>query len=119
MFSVGVLDCVSPSISGGKAEVSWTLPLMMTTTIVGLSSDDDIFMFAGITELRAEGLLMVIAFRGLAPSGMPTMRQVGVFLAASVLLDTLVVRPLMVPPILHLLGRFNCWPNGLSRTTVA
>jgi uncharacterized membrane protein YdfJ with MMPL/SSD domain len=117
--------------------IYWVVPLMLTTIVVGLGCDYDIFLFTRVSELRAEGktpdraiaegyyhtgevitgagLVMAIAFSGLALSGMPTLRQMGVFLAGSVLLDTFIVRMLMVPPLLHFLGRFNWWPNKYSR----
>jgi hypothetical protein len=116
--------------------IYWVVPLMMTTIVIGLGCDYDIFLFTRISELRAEGksadraiaegyyhtgevitgagLVMAIAFSGLIASGMPTLRQMGVFLASSVLLDTFIVRMVMVPPLLHYLGRFNWWPNKYS-----
>jgi uncharacterized membrane protein YdfJ with MMPL/SSD domain len=138
VFTVGIFDWISPWISGHQGNDYWIVALMMTTIVIGLGCDYDVFLFTRITELRAEGkttdeairegyyhtgevitgagLVMAIAFSGLAASGMPTLRQIGVFLATSVLLDTFVVRMLMVPPILHFLGRFNWWPNQLYRT---
>jgi uncharacterized membrane protein YdfJ with MMPL/SSD domain len=137
LFCVGILDWISPSISGNRGNIYWIVPLLITTIVIGLGCDYDIFLFTRISELRAEGktpdeairegyyhtgevitgagLVMAIAFSGLAASGMPLLRQVGVFLTASVLLDTFIVRMLMVPPILHFLGRFNWWPNKLYR----
>jgi RND superfamily putative drug exporter len=136
IFCYGILDWISPSINNNQHDMYWLVPLMMTTIIIGLGCDYDIFLFTRITELRAEGkspdeairegyyhtgevitgagLVMVIAFSGLATSKMPIVREIGTFLATSVFLDTFVVRMLMVPPILHFLGRFNWWPSKLS-----
>jgi RND superfamily putative drug exporter len=137
IFCSGILDWISHSISGNDGNIYWIVPLLITTIVIGLGCDYDIFLFTRITELRAAGktpdeairegyyhtgevitgagLVMAIAFSGLAVSGMPILRQVGIFLAASVLLDTFIVRMLMVPPILHFIGRFNWWPSKLYR----
>jgi uncharacterized membrane protein YdfJ with MMPL/SSD domain len=138
IFNVGILDWISSSISANKSGIYWIVPLMMTTIVVGLGCDYDVFLFTRITELRLEGkttdqairegyyhtgevitgagLVMAIAFSGLAASALPALSQIGVFLATSVLLDTFIVRMLMVPPILHFMGRFNWWPSKLYRT---
>jgi uncharacterized membrane protein YdfJ with MMPL/SSD domain len=136
IFCYGLLDKISTSINNNQHAMYWLVPLMMTTIIVGLGCDYDIFLFTRITELRAEGktpdaairegyyhtgevitgagIVMAIAFSGLAASAMPIVREIGTFLAASVLLDTFVVRMLLVPAILHFLGRFNWWPSKLA-----
>jgi predicted RND superfamily exporter protein len=113
------------------------MPIFLSTIVIGLGIDYDVFLFTRITECREEGrdpsqairegyfhtgevitgagLVMAIAFSGLAASRLPALRQIGVFLAISVLLDTFVVRMLFVPCILQLLGRWNWWPSKLSR----
>jgi uncharacterized membrane protein YdfJ with MMPL/SSD domain len=137
IFCYGLFDWISTSINHHEYAMYWLVPLTMTTIVVGLGCDYDIFLFTRITELRAEGkspdeairqgyyhtgevitgagLVMAIAFSGLAISEMPIVREIGTFLAASVLLDTFVVRMLIVPPLLHFLGRFNWWPSRLSQ----
>jgi RND superfamily putative drug exporter len=136
IFCAGILDWISPAINNNQHDMYWLVPLTMTTIVIGLGCDYDIFLFTRITELRAEGkspdeaicegyyhtgevitgagLVMAIAFSGLASSEMPIVREIGTFLAGSVILDTFVVRMLIVPPILHFLGRFNWWPSRLS-----
>lgn len=42
-------------------------------------------------------------------------RQLGVSIALGVLLDTFVVRTLLVPSVVALLGRWNWWPSALWR----
>jgi RND superfamily putative drug exporter len=136
IFCYGLFDWISTSINNQQYALYWLVPIAMTTIVVGLGCDYDIFLFTRITELRAEGktpdeairqgyyhtgevitgagIVMTIAFSGLATSEMPIVREIGTFLAASVLLDTFIVRMLIVPAILHFLGRFNWWPSKLS-----
>jgi len=50
-----------------------------------------------------------------ATLSMVEFKQLGVGLSAAVLLDALVVRIVVLPSIMALLGRFNWWPGKLSR----
>jgi RND superfamily putative drug exporter len=43
------------------------------------------------------------------------MKEIGVGLAAAVLLDALVVRAVVLPALMTLLGRANWWPSHLGR----
>jgi RND superfamily putative drug exporter len=43
-------------------------------------------------------------------------RQLGVAIALGILLDTFLVRTLLVPSTVSLLGRWNWWPSALART---
>ena len=43
------------------------------------------------------------------------MRQIGLGLAAGILLDTFFVRTLLVPSTVSLLGRWNWWPSRMGR----
>ena len=48
-------------------------------------------------------------------SGGSRIRVVGVGLALGVLMDTVIVRTVLVPCTVVLLGRWNWWPSALSR----
>lgn len=43
--------------------------------------------------------------------GNPEARQIGIGSALGILMDTFLVRTLLVPPIVVLLGRWNWWPT--------
>ena len=58
------------------------------------------------------GVLVVAA--GNSP-GADQVQAIGVGLALGILMDTFLVRTLLIPSTVVLLGRFNWWPSPLSR----
>jgi RND superfamily putative drug exporter len=58
-------------------------------------------------------VLTVVAGSG---SGGEQVRDIGLGLALGVLMDTFLVRTLLVPSTVVLLGRWNWWPSRMSRT---
>jgi putative drug exporter of the RND superfamily len=57
----------------------------------------------------------VAVFSIFATLSMVEMKQLGVGLGAAVLIDALVVRVVVLPSLMALLGRANWWPSRLSR----
>jgi hypothetical protein len=51
----------------------------------------------------------------LTATGGTQVQEIGLGLAAGILLDTFFVRTLLVPSVVVLLGRWNWWPSTLSR----
>ncbi|WP_238164192.1 MMPL family transporter [Kribbella pittospori] len=116
--------------------VSW-IPLFLFVILVGLSMDYHVFVLGRIREGVAEGLtpreavrkgitesagvvtsaaaVMVSVFAVFATLGMLEMKQMGIGLAVAVLIDATLVRIVMLPSILVLLGRKAWWPNRLHR----
>jgi len=116
--------------------VSW-IPLFLFVILVGLSMDYHVFVLGRVREGVAEGLtpreavrkgitesagvvtsaaaVMVSVFAVFATLGMLEMKQMGVGLAVAVLIDATLVRIVMLPSILVLLGRKAWWPNRLHR----
>ena len=65
--------------------------------------------------ITAAGLVLAGTFGVLAVVTVGQIRQIGAGLALGILLDTFVVRTLLVPSTAVLLGRVNWWPSALWR----
>jgi RND superfamily putative drug exporter len=61
------------------------------------------------------GTFAVLAAAGGSGSGGSQVRAIGVGLAVGILLDTFVVRTVLVPSTVALLGRWNWWPSAMGR----
>jgi RND superfamily putative drug exporter len=116
--------------------ISW-IPLFMFVLLFGLSMDYHVFILSRIRELRARGgttrdaitggiassagvvtsaaLIMVAVFSILATLPIVDTKTLGVGLAAAVFIDATVVRGILLPAIMSLLGE-RCWylPRWLS-----
>ena len=100
--------------------------------IVGLALDYDVFLVSRTLEYRRNnyssrasialafwrtggivttaGIIMVLAFGSLVLSSQELLQQAGFLLGFSVLLDTFVVRSVIVPSLLFLLDERAWWP---------
>jgi RND superfamily putative drug exporter len=116
---------------------SW-VPILMFTILFGLSMDYEVFLLSRIREdweatgdahgsvtrgLAATGrvissaaAIMVAVFLGFATEVDVVVKMLGVGMAVAILLDATVVRMVLVPATMSLLGRRNWWlPAWLSR----
>ena len=114
------------------------MPVIVFLFAFGLSMDYEVFLLSRIREVWeetgdndravAEGLqrsgriitsaalLMVIVFAGFAAGEMVAIKQLGLGLAVAVVVDATVVRSLLVPATMKLMGRWNWWaPAPLAR----
>ena len=69
---------------------------------------------AGLVLAGTFGVLAVVA--GSSASG-SQVRAIGAGLAVGILMDTFLVRTLLVPATVTLLGRWNWWPSAMSRVS--
>jgi RND superfamily putative drug exporter len=115
-------------LSGAVPIVSY-VPLFMFAILFGLSMDYEVFLVSQIEEhvhagednrsavvsglitsarvITAAALIMVFVFGSFVLNGDPTIKQFGVGLAVAVILDATVVRCLLVPALMVLMGRLN------------
>jgi putative drug exporter of the RND superfamily len=124
-------------LSGPVPIVSY-VPLFMFAVLFGLSMDYEVFLVSQIEEhvhagednrssvisglvtsarvITAAALIMVFVFGSFVLNGDPTIKQFGVGLAVAVVLDATVVRCLLVPALMLLMGKVNWWmPKWLER----
>ncbi|MGP3922870.1 MMPL family transporter [Streptomyces sp. 8N616] len=122
---------------GVGAIVSW-LPLFLFVILFGLSMDYHVFVVSRIREARVRGLttrgaithgitttagvvtsaavIMVAVFAIFGTLSMQSMKQMGVGLAAAVLIDATVIRGVLLPAVMALLGERNWYlPRWLRR----
>jgi RND superfamily putative drug exporter len=112
--------------------------LVTAAIVFALSTDYGVFLLARIKEAHERGLpdreavaaglgrtgrvvtaaaiLLAVAIGAFSTSSISFIQQIGVASATGVLIDAFVVRTLLVPSLMALLGRWNWWtPRGLRR----
>src|SRR6202020_3182880 len=66
--------------------------------------------------VAAAAILLAVAIGAFSTSSISFIQEIGVAVAAGVLLDAFIVRSLLVPSLMALLGHRNWWaPSGLRR----
>jgi RND superfamily putative drug exporter len=116
---------------------SW-LPMLMFAILFGLSMDYEVFLLSRIREdwlatgdargsvvsglastgrvISSAAAIMVAVFLGFATEADPVVKQLGLGMAVAVLVDATVVRMVLVPATMAMLGRLNWWmPAWLDR----
>jgi putative drug exporter of the RND superfamily len=74
---------------------------------------------AGLVLAGTFGVLAIVGSGSAGAQNVRTIVNVGVGLALGVLMDTFLVRTLLVPAAVVLIGRWNWWPSALSRPRAA
>ena len=65
--------------------------------------------------ITAAAAIMVAVFAAFIPSPDVVLKVIGVGMASAIFIDATVVRMLLVPAVMHLLGRANWWMPALAR----
>lgn len=128
---------------GGSGGLTFILPFLMFIFLLALGEDYNILVMTRIREeahgrklpdavvravgvsgptITAAGIVLAGSFAVLAivagsTPGASQIRDIGFGLAIGILMDTFLVRTLLVPSTVALLGRWNWWPGRLSRET--
>merc|ERR1712039_574055 len=117
---------------GGDSGIDWTVPLFTLTFIVGLAFDYEIFLIERVREFREEGfgdreaiqlglaatgttissagMIMAFTFVAELLGSIPVTNQMGFVLVFSIVVDTFVVRSILVPAMLSLVPCTNFFP---------
>jgi RND superfamily putative drug exporter len=129
---------------GNNSGITFILPFLLFIFLLALGEDYNILVMTRIREeahryplreavsralsatgttvtsagLVLAGTFAVFAVVGGRGSGGSQIRDVGIGLALGVLMDTFIVRTILVPCTAVLLGRWNWWPSRLSRLQI-
>jgi RND superfamily putative drug exporter len=118
--------------------VDATLPILMFCTIFGVSMDYEVFLLSRIREAYengdsntasvAKGLvstagiitsaaaIIIVVTGAFAFSSVIITKAVGLGLAVAVFVDATIIRVLLVPATMRILGDWNWWPGGRKST---
>ena len=119
--------------------ISW-IPLMIFAFLYGISMDYEVFMLTRMREIYDEtgdtnhaielglertgklvtsaALVLMFAFFVLSSSPGADIKQFGIGLAAGIIFDATIIRALLVPSIMRLLGKWNWWlPTAAPSTS--
>ena len=122
----------------GQGALEQTMPILLFAVVFGLSTDYGVFLLSRIKEARDNGIsdseavavglertgrivtaaavLFAIAIGAFATSQIIFIKENGIGTALAVLIDASLIRALLVPSLMELLGKWNWWaPRPLRR----
>jgi RND superfamily putative drug exporter len=122
----------------GQGALEQTQPILLFAIAFGLSTDYGVFLLSRIKEARDEGapnreavaiglertgrivtaaaVLFCVAIGAFATSQIVFIKELGIGTALAVLIDATIVRALLVPSLMEMLGKWNWWaPRPLAR----
>jgi uncharacterized membrane protein YdfJ with MMPL/SSD domain len=136
VFQYGWLDGISGYNSLGYVQA--VTPPLLLAIVFGLSMDYEVFLLSRIRErylatgdnrlavsqglqssakvISSAAVIMVVVFGVFATTGVPQIKEIGLGLAVAIALDATVVRLVLVPATMQLMGNWNWWmPEWLGR----
>jgi uncharacterized membrane protein YdfJ with MMPL/SSD domain len=136
IFQDGRLE--GPLSYSSQGALDATQPIFLAAVAFGLATDYGVFLLSRIKEARASGIsdseavavglertgrivtaaaiLFAVAIGAFATSKLVFIKELGVGTALAVLIDASIIRALLVPSLMELLGRWNWWaPAPLRR----
>lgn len=128
----------SSLIGSGSGPVESYLPIIMIAILFGLSMDYQVFLVSRMHEewnhtgdnekaitygqantgrvITAAALIMIAVFFSFAFGGQRIIAEFGIGLGGAVLIDAFILRTVLVPALMHFIGRANWWiPRWLDR----
>jgi RND superfamily putative drug exporter len=138
-FQDGHLAGLLGFTSTGYLEASQLI--LMLAILFGLSTDYEVFLLSRVREewdrtgdntaavagglaktgriITSAALLLIIVIGGFSTSGITFIKMIGVGMIAAILVDATIVRALLVPATMRLMGRANWWTPGPLRRLYA
>ena len=125
-------------VDGGATPIVSYVPLMMFAILFGLSMDYQVFLMSRMREhfeqsgnnheavvdglavsarvITSAALIMVAVYTSFILNGQPVVKEFGLGLAAAIAIDASIVRCVLVPSVMVLLGKRNWWlPRFMRR----
>lgn len=109
-------------------------PILMLAVLFGLATDYEVFLLSRVREewdrsgdnaasvaaglqhtgriITAAALLLIIVVAGFASGAMAYIKLIGIGMIVAIVVDATLVRALLVPATMRLLGRWNWWAPG-------
>ncbi|SCL30336.1 putative drug exporter of the RND superfamily [Micromonospora nigra] len=109
-------------------------PILMLAVLFGLATDYEVFLLSRVREewdrtgdntsavatglqhtgriITAAALLLIIVVAGFATGSMSYIKLIGIGMIVAIVVDATLVRALLVPATMRLLGRYNWWAPG-------
>ncbi|WP_229830928.1 MMPL family transporter [Actinoplanes ianthinogenes] len=130
LATLGVLVVVFQWGVSASGAIDVTTPVLLFVFVFGLSMDYEVFLLARIREERsvraglaksgpvvtAAALCIGVVFLGFLLGDLTAVKEIGFGMAVALLLDVTVVRGLLLPAVMKLLGDWNWWaPPRLRR----
>jgi putative drug exporter of the RND superfamily len=122
-------------------ELDLTTPVLLFVFIFGLTMDYEVFLLARITDeyragagndravlvgltktgpvVTAAAACLIVVFLGFVFGQLAPVREIGVGMTIALALDVTIVRGLLLPATMKLLGRYNWWPGRLPQVAQA
>jgi uncharacterized membrane protein YdfJ with MMPL/SSD domain len=136
VFQYGWLDGITGYNSLGYVQA--VTPPLLLAIVFGLSMDYEVFLLSRIRErylatgdnrlavsqglqssakvISSAAVIMVVVFGVFATTGVPQIKEIGLGLAVAIGLDATIVRLVLVPATMQLMGEWNWWmPGWLGR----
>jgi len=129
--TMGIVTILFQDIMGTSG-VNYAIPIVIFVLLVALGADYNIFLTSRVWEeaekhgnvregvrhasaytgsvITSAGIILAGTFAALMVSSLQSLFQIGTAIAIGVLVDTFIVRALLVPATTAIVGRFNWWP---------
>ena len=135
VFAHGLHDAIG--LQGSPQIEAW-IPIFLFAMLFGLSMDYEVFLLSRMREewdrthdnelavssglehtgriITAAALIMIAAFAGFSAGSFVGLQEFGIGLSVAIFLDATIVRALLVPSIMKLLGTWNWYlPDGIRK----
>ncbi len=135
-FTMGATELVFRTFFGAKDGLSFIIPVFSFVFLVALGVDYSIFLMGRVKEevghrgisdgihqaivttgpiITSAGIILAGTFGAMMVGDVAALKQIGFAVAVGILIDTFVVRTMLVPAITLLLGKWAWWPWGVAQ----